>query len=88
MEAIYSNILEINPQKLFSIMKEDIYKNYPIITLLNINKDYIEIRSQLINLIHSLSKKMGFKLNNSNINNHNFKLEYNTMIPQYCLMKS
>ena len=61
MEAIYSNILEINPQQLFSIMKEDIYKNYPIITLLNINKDYIEIRSQLINLIHSLSKKMGFK---------------------------
>ena len=61
MEAIYSNILEINPQQLFSIMKEDIYKDYPIITLLNINKDYIEIRPQLIKLMHKISKKMGFK---------------------------
>ena len=61
MEPVYSNVLEINPQQLFSIMKEDIFKNYPIITLLNINKEYIEIRSQLINLIHKISKKMGFK---------------------------
>ena len=28
MEAIYSNILEINPQEIFLHMKENIYNNY------------------------------------------------------------
>ena len=61
MDAIYSNVLEVNPQQLFTIMKEDIYKNYQLIKLLNINKDYFEIRAELINLLHKISKKMGFK---------------------------
>ena len=61
MEAIYSNILEINPQEIFSHMKENIYNNYSNEKKLNIDKDYLKIRAELISLIHKISKKMGFK---------------------------
>ena len=61
MEAMFSNILEINPQEIFENMKKDFYDNYSITNLLNINKDFIKIRKDLINLIYKISKKMGFK---------------------------
>ena len=61
MEAIYSNILEINPQEIFLHMKENIYNNYSNEKKLNIDKDYLKIRAELISLIHKISKKMGFK---------------------------
>ena len=61
MEAMFSNVLEINPQEIFENMKKDFYDNYSISNILNINKDYIKIRKDLINLIYKVSKKMGFK---------------------------
>ena len=61
MEAIYSNILEINPQEVFWHMKENIYNNYSNEKKLNIDKDYFKIRTELISIIHKISKKMGFK---------------------------
>ena len=54
MEAIYSNILEINPQEIFFLMKKDIYKSYSKKKILNINKDYIKIRIEIINFIHKI----------------------------------
>ena len=89
MEAIYSNILEINPQEIFFLMKKDIYKSYSKKKILNISKDYIKIRIEIINFIHKISKKMGFKsqtfflsiyyldiiiLENKDININNFYL--------------
>ena len=61
MEAMFSNVLEINPQEIFENMKKDFYDNYSITNILNISKDYIKIRKDLINLIYKVSKKMGFK---------------------------
>ena len=61
MEAIYSNILEISPQEIFFRMKKDIYNSYQIKDLTNINKNYTKIRVDIINIIHKISKKMGFK---------------------------
>ena len=61
MEAMFSNILEINPQEIFENMKKDFYDNYSITNIFNISKDYIKIRKDLINLIYKVSKKMGFK---------------------------
>ena len=61
MEAIYSNALEVNPQEVFPIMTKDIYNNYPISSQPNINKAFLKIRNDIINLVHKISKKMGFK---------------------------
>ena len=61
MEEIYSNISEINPQEVFSNMIKDIYDNYPSTSELNIDEDYLKIRPNIINLLHKISKKMGFK---------------------------
>ena len=61
MEEIYSNILEINPKEVFSIMLKDIYNNYQASSKININKNFLKKRADLINLIHKISKKMGFK---------------------------
>ena len=61
MEEIYSNISEINPQEVFSNMIKDIYDNYPSTSELNIDEEYLKIRPNIINLLHKISKKMGFK---------------------------
>ena len=47
MEAIYSNILEINPQEIFSHMKENIYNNYSNEKKLNIDKDYYQNKNRV-----------------------------------------
>ena len=59
MEAMFSNVLEINPQEIFENMKKDFYDNYSITNILDISKDYIKIRKDLINLIYKVSKKNG-----------------------------
>ena len=61
METMFSNVLEIKTQEIFVNMKKDFYDNYTITNILNISKDYIKIRKDLINLIYKVSKKMGFK---------------------------
>ena len=52
---------EIPPKKIFELMKENIFDNFTHYSLYSINKDYINSRKALFNLLHKITIKMGFK---------------------------
>ena len=61
MEVISLYEMEVSPIEILSIMKENIYKYYQRLPIINIDKSYILQRKSLISLIHKISNKMGFK---------------------------
>ena len=52
---------EIPPKEIFELMKTNIFDNFTHFSLLSINKDYINSRKALFNLLHKITMKMGFK---------------------------
>ena len=52
---------EIPPKEIFKLMKTNIFDNFTHFSLLSINKDYINSRKALFNLLHKITMKMGFK---------------------------
>ena len=52
---------EIPPKKIFELMKANIFDNFTHYSLYSINKDYINSRKALFNLLHKITIKMGFK---------------------------
>ena len=52
---------EIPPKEIFELMKTNIFDNFTHFSLLSINKDYINSRKTLFNLLHKITMKMGFK---------------------------
>ena len=52
---------EIPPKEIFESMKTNIFDNFTHFSLLSINKDYINSRKTLFNLLHKITMKMGFK---------------------------
>ena len=52
---------EIPPKEIFELMKTNIFDNFTHFSLLSINKDYINSRKTLFNLLHKITIKMGFK---------------------------
>ena len=52
---------EIPPKEIFAIMKKNIFDNYSHYSLITINKDYLNSRKALFNLLHKITIRMGFK---------------------------
>ena len=52
---------EIPPKEIFAIMKKNIFDNYSHYSLNTINKDYLNSRKALFNLLHKITIRMGFK---------------------------
>ena len=52
---------EIPPKKIFEIMKSNIFDNFIHFSLFSINKDYLNSRKSLFNILHKITVKMGFK---------------------------
>ena len=61
MEENNLNEGEIPPQQIFEIMKTNIYDNFYNYNYSSLNKDYIQSRKTLFNIIHKITIKMGFK---------------------------
>ena len=52
---------EIPPKEIFQLMKANIFDNFTHYSLISINKDYINSRKALFNLLHKITIRMGFK---------------------------
>ena len=52
---------EIPPKEIFESMKTNFFDNFTHYSFLSINKDYINSRKALFNLLHKITIKMGFK---------------------------
>ena len=52
---------EIPPKEIFQLMKTNIFDNFTHYSLISINKDYINSRKALFNLLHKITIRMGFK---------------------------
>ena len=52
---------EIPPKGIFALMKKNTFDNYSHYSLISINRDYINSRKSLFNLLHKITIKMGFK---------------------------
>ena len=52
---------EISPKEIFKLMKINVFDNFTHFSLFSINKDYINSRKALFNLLHKITIKMGFK---------------------------
>ena len=61
MEVISLYEMEVSPIEILNLMKNNIYNHYEEQTIVNIDKSYTFQRKFLINLIHNISNKMGFK---------------------------
>ena len=52
---------EIPPKEIFQLMKTNIFDNFTHFSLISINKDYINSRKAIFNLLHKITIRMGFK---------------------------
>ena len=52
---------EVAPKEIFALMKKNTFDNYSHYSLISINRDYINSRKSLFNLLHKITIKMGFK---------------------------
>ena len=58
-----SNINEagVSPKQIFEIMKTNIFDNFYTYSYSSINKDYLYSRKTLFNILHKITKRLGFK---------------------------
>ena len=58
-----SNINEagVSPKQIFEIMKTNIFDNFYNYSYSSINKEYLYSRKSLFNILHKITKKIGFK---------------------------
>jgi len=51
----------VSPKQIFEIMKINIFDNFYTYSYSSINKDYLYTRKTLFNILHKITKKLGFK---------------------------
>ena len=51
----------VSPKQIFEIMKANIFDNFYTYSYSSINKDYLYSRKTLFNILHKITKKLGFK---------------------------
>ena len=51
----------VSPKQIFEIMKINIFDNFYNYSFSSINKEYLCSRKTLFNLLHKITKKIGFK---------------------------
>ena len=51
----------VSPKQIFETMKINIFDNFYTYSYSSINKEYLCLRKTLFNILHKITKKLGFK---------------------------